>query len=102
MWSGGILDRGRKVTNTGVSRIFGIPVRIFLFARRFLGDDCVLKTSRLKCGLPVFNSLLYPGHPLRRRRWVNVINDWLDRFRQLSVGILLLPTPYSDIGARRR
>src|SRR5688572_20604382 len=68
--------------------ILQAPVRLLEWIRSFLRHDSILKSSALKCNLPVIYSLHEVGDPLFGRRWIYVIDNRLRRFYKLTLLIL--------------
>src|SRR4029453_14986068 len=78
------------------------PVGVLLLARRFFGDNGVLKTGFFESRLPLFNSAFYKRHPLGRSRRIDVIDDRFYRLGYRRAGVFLFESPTSDVLALGR
>ena len=93
----GVLGGGGQPANDGITDVFRAPLGILRGGGRFLADDGVLEAGGGEGLVPVFNSLLEPGHPLSGRSGIDVVDDGLDGLGDGGRGILLFEPPAGDV-----
>ena len=82
-----ILGRRSEVADHRVTCVLGTPGGILLGCGGVSGQNRIAETRVLERDLPVLDALLDIGAPLLGRRWIDVVDDRLDRIDELSTGV---------------
>ncbi len=93
----GVFNRRRQPHDRRVTGILGVPIRVFLFARRVLGEDGVGKARRFEGGPPGFDSFPNPRPPFVRHAAADVENNRFLRFGNRGGGVFFLQPPAGDV-----
>ena len=93
----GVFGGGGKPADDRIADVLGAPPGILRGGGRFLADDGVFEAGSGEGLVPVFDSLLEPGHPFLRGSGIDVVDDGLDGLGDGGRGILLFEPPAGDV-----